>query len=158
MNPQTTPLPGTNKRSFKGLKIFLIVVAVIVLFFVGVFLITNQATKGAVTVSDKLIADLQNNDESAAYSLTSTAFRQTTSDSDLKQLFDRISPTLQGKAKVTAKAFNKTAGHPTQAVIVYAIDTADGTKYVRVSLQDNSPWQVIGFRSSASRLDTSSTE
>ena len=156
MNPNTASVPKNRKLPI-WVKIILIVIVVLVLFFVGVFIFTNLATRNAVKVSDQFVADIQANNETAAYSLTNSGFRQSTSEQQLTDILNQASPALQGKATITAKAINKVSGRPNVAVIVYSVSTSDGTKYIRVVLQDDHPWQVYNFRSSNTRLDANST-
>lgn len=154
--PQATA-PTPQKRHIpKWLIVVGIVVLVIILFFVGLAIITNMAARNAVKVSDSLLSDLQANNESAAYSLTTPAFRNATSGAQLAATLSSLSPLYQGKYHIVGKAINKTSGQPEEAIIVYAVSTANGTKYVRVVLYNNNPWQVQNFRTSPTPLTTAS--
>ena len=158
--PQTTASPVTTAKAKKAprwLKIVGTVLIIVAIALVTLFFIVGQATKNASKVSDKLVADIQSNNETAAYVLTSPNFKQASSQADLTALMNRISPLLQGKAKVIGRSINKASGQPNQAIIVYSVATKAGTKYIRIVLQDNHPWQVYNFRSSDTLLSVSST-
>ncbi len=150
------PAAETKMKNLpKWLKVVLAAVAAFVIFFVVVFFIVGAATKDAVKVSDRLVADIQSKNSSDAYSLVSQAFKDTSSEEDLATTIDDVSPVLQGKAKATEKKVGKNTGSKEQAIIIYTIDTSDGKKYIRVVLQKDSTWQVVNFRSSDTPLDTS---
>jgi predicted PurR-regulated permease PerM len=151
------PVP-VNKKFPKWLKIICIVVVVFVLLIVGVFLISHEATENAVKISNKLVTDIQTDNASAAYSLTTAGFKQTSSQAELTQIIGQISPALQGTYKTTSRSIVKIKNQPDEAIIVYTVKTDAGNKYIRVVLQDNTMWQVLNFRSSNTPLSGSSDD
>jgi predicted PurR-regulated permease PerM len=157
MQPQKPTTQTSAKKIPKWLKVIAVIIVILVLFFLSVFLLANQATKNAVKVSNQLVSDIQTNDTTAAYTLTAPDFQKATSQDQMSQILAGISPALQGTVKVTGKAIRKVSGQPNQATIIYTIQTNGDTKYIRVVLQGNNPWQVLNFRSSDTPLDTSST-
>jgi len=142
------------------LKVVLVLVAVgvvaVVLLIVGLVVLVNDSTANAVKVSDRLVADIQADNAPAAYGLTSPGFRQVATESQLAQVMTRVSPALQGTTGIVDRAIAAATGHPTEAVIVYTVHTSTGTKYIRVVLLDDHPWQVLNFRSSSTPLNTAS--
>jgi len=153
---QTAVTPKT-KRIPTWLKIASVVVVIIILFFVGIFVFVNEATKAPEKVSNEWVADIQTDNSSAAYSLTTSAFRNSTSQEELAEIIGSVSPALQGKTNVIGKAVNSASGQPEEAIIVYTVSTSNGTKYIRVVLyKNNNVWQVQNFRSSNTALNISS--
>ncbi len=163
MNQESpSPAPAADsdarkKRLPKWLKIVGIVVIVILLLIVLLVLLVNLAANNAVNVSNQLVADIQTNNESGAYNLTTSGFKKATSSSQLSSLLNRVSPALQGQTHIVGKAINTVSGQPEEAVIVYSVSTGSGTKYIRVVLYNNHPWQVQNFRTSNRFLSISAT-
>jgi hypothetical protein len=160
--PGYGPLPPVPPKSGMAtwLKVVLItggaVVVLVVLLVVGLVLLVNHTTADAVKVSNQLVADIQTDNPTAAYRLTSPAFRNVTTPTQLAQVIGTVSPALQGNASVSGRAIDASTGHADEAVIVYRVDTDHGTRYIRVVLVDDHPWQVLNFRSSSTPLSTSS--
>lgn len=154
---QREPAKSTaNKRSRKWLKVVGIAVAGFVAVIVGAIIFAYLSTNAPKKISDQFVNYVQSDNSDGAYSLTSSSFRDVTSKDELEQAVKQIGPLLQGEEKVTGRAIRKYSGLPSTAVIVYSIGTSDGTKYIKVELQENSgAWQVLNFRSSENPLDTS---
>lgn len=155
---QNVPNSNKKKKPIWLIILFIIIalIIVIVLFFGAAFLITYQTTKNAETISNQFVSDIQSDNVNAAYNLTSPAFKQVASKSQLSQVFSQVSPILQGSTNVTGRSISKVAGQPDQATIVYSVKTKQGTKYIRVVMQDNHSWQVLNFRSSDYYLSSTS--
>jgi hypothetical protein len=160
INP-TVPQPGyplmpppSTKKSRIVLKVLGgIIILAVVFLIIGIFVL-NQSTKDAEVVSNKFLADIQSNNASAAYGLTTPTFQKIESESKLADLFSQISPDLKGSDSVVGKAVYKTSGSPDEAVLVYKVKISTGTNYIRFVLLDNKPWQVLNFRASSTLLNT----
>jgi predicted PurR-regulated permease PerM len=151
MSPKKRKIP-------KWLKVILIIIVAIVLFFVVVINYVDQSTKNAVKVSNQFISDMQTNNDSAAYSLTSPDFQKVTTSAQLAKALNGVSPYLQGTPTVVYKTINKLSGQPSQSTINYTLQTSKGTKYIQVVLQDNNPWQILNFQSSSTPFATPVTQ
>jgi hypothetical protein len=142
------------------LKVLLVVigagVVIVILLIVALVILFKDTTADAEKVSTQLVADIQRDNVPAAYRLTSPAFRQVTTEAQLSQVMAQVSPDLQGTTGISGRALDASTGRPSEAVIVYTVDTASGTRYIRVVLIDDHPWQVLNFRSSSTPLSTSS--
>lgn len=115
----------------------------------------TTATKEPQKISDQFVNAVQATDSSAAYALTSQSFQQATSSAQLDQVIQRVGPVLVGEEKVSGRAIQKSAGSAQTAVIVYSVQTSNGMKYMRVTLQKNGDaWQVVNFKSDDKPLDT----
>jgi hypothetical protein len=170
-NPQT-PIPGQNtirvtpqETNNKKVPIWLIVLiglgvagfAVLALSVVANYLHVAGETNDAVKVSNQFVADIQSNNANAAYSLTTSAYRQHYSLTSLTQQIKQLSPVLQNKANISAKElyiWSNSSNHPNEAVTVYKIaaKTKSGFAYIRTGVEEGKPWQVGGFDISSSAL------
>jgi len=145
--------PTAKKRFPRWLLIVLAAVAVLIVGIAAITLIVLSATSAASSISDKFMKDVQTNDPQAAYSLTSSQFQSATSESDLADAFDQVSPALQGDFKDTNVKVLTESGS-TQAQVIYEVSTSHGKKYVRITLEKVSgTWQVLNFKSSDSPLE-----
>jgi hypothetical protein len=144
---QAATLPKTKKIP-TWVKILFIVIILLIALVGGLAVIVNNATKNAVKVSNQFVADVQVNNDNAAYGLTAPAFKKADTQGQFTQIISNVYLALQGPVSVTGKTINKTGGQPDQAVIVYSVKTSAGTKYIQTVLQDNTTWQVLAFRSS----------
>lgn len=135
-----------------------VIVAVIALGIaavIGLFVLVGNATKAPVKVGDQLMSEIQANDPDGVYAISSEAFKDATSEERLEAFLDQISPLLQGKVTLVERSINAEAGQEKLAVLVYSIETDDGTKYVKVILQENDgTWQIYRFESSNSKPST----
>lgn len=125
----------------------------IIAFVIIVSLFANQATKGAAKVGDQFVSSIQADKPSEGYGLTAPAFKQATSENSFTNIVDQVSPALQGPVSKGGKGIAKKSGQPDQATLIYTVKTDKGTMYVRIILQDNKPWQVYNFESSATKLE-----
>lgn len=157
VNPgQSSHLSVQKKRIPKWLKIVGIVVLVIIALIVAIVITTTAATKAPQKVSDQFVNEVQAGNANAAYALTSETFKEATSAEQLDDLIQQVGPLLVGEEKVTGRAIQKATGTPQTAVLVYEVETADGTNYMKIQLQKSGDvWQVISFRSDDAPLDTS---
>src|SRR5580704_15301791 len=103
----TSPAPKAKKVP-KWLKIVGIIVVIFVILIIAAIIATEQGTKNAEKVSNQFVSDIQSDNAGGAYSLVTPAFKQTSSQDQLSEVFESVSAALQGTAKVTAKAINKT--------------------------------------------------
>jgi len=170
VTPQTIPTPQPQpviapsqpvaelptKRHFpKWLIVVLSIFAALAIFVVVVSTIAGSATKDAQIISDKFVGDVQSSSSDAAYALTSDAFKKSTTQDQLTSIITSVGPQLQGKFKITGRNIMKSSTIPETAVLVYSVNTTNGTKYIKTELQKNgSVWQIISFKSSDSALDT----
>lgn len=164
VEPQPMPAPmspmpeaAPKKGMPKLLKIALIVGGVFVTLFIGLFVllfvVLANSSKAIIQVSDAAISDIQGNDPSGLYTITTSEFQTATSQDELDAILEKTSPALQGTAKVTTTNVQSINGVE-QAAVVYTISTSGGDRYVKVTLQkDGDAWKILGFRSSATPLD-----
>lgn len=156
---QIAPLPQSSGRNFsKIIKIAAIVIGsfmvIVVLFIVAVFLLVGNKTKDAEKVSNQFVNNLQAGDSDAIYAQTTPSFKKITSSDTNKQFVDTISPAIQGEEKITGRKIQSSAGNKSFTSIVYDIDTAKGTSYLRIVMEkDNDTWKVLNFRASETRLE-----
>ena len=153
--PPTRPTPSPSRPNKSKKKLLVIVAAIItllaILAVVYFFLMNN--TGNASATSDKFVSAIQKDDPEAAYNLTNNDFRQATNKSQVENIFNTVSPALQGKSKIIARKA-ETKNNKSYSAIVYSIETSNGTKYIRVVLQkDKNDWKVVNFRSSESKLE-----
>lgn len=158
---EQSSLSSPNKKKIPKWVIVVGVVATVVIisiiiFFVGISMLVNITTSNAVKVGNQFVSDIQSENSNAAFSLTSSSFRQADNETQLSQIINSVSPALQGTTKIIAKTINATSGTKNIAIIVYSIQTNAGKKYIRVLLQYNKTWQVLNFRSSNTPLSDTS--
>lgn len=151
----------TTASPKKGLpKVAKIIIGVvgglIVLIAIGIFAlfaIVNNGTKPAVEVSDAFVNAVQANDASAAYALTSSAFKASTTEARLTTVINTVSSALTGDEVITGKSLKSTNG-VNQAAIAYSVENSGKTRYIRVVSQEtDGTWQVINFKSSDTVLE-----
>jgi len=142
----------------KWLKITLIVVVVVVAVISVLYYMTASSLTGARKISDKFVADIQTKNVNEAYNLTTSDFKKAASKDQLQEVVDTVAPNLQGTVKTAGSTIKKDNNKRAVAVFVYTITTSNGTKYIRVVLQENDNWQVQNFRSSDTPLDENSTD
>lgn len=144
--PQPPLKPGKKKLPLWA-KILLIafgsVVTLIGVIILGFFIYANSLIAAPMKVSDQFINAVQSNDASSAYNLTTPAFKAVTKEDRLKSIFDKISPELQGKEKVSDKHYRIYNG-VSSATIIYKIPADGDGNYVRISLRkdSNDKWAV----------------
>ena len=161
--PQPGPMPmyptadAPPPRKSNTLKIVLIVIAAcivaMVLLIGGCFLLVNNATKDAQKVSDDFVAAVQAGDGAKAYSYTSPAFREATTQDQLDQLVQELSKLVgKDKASPNGKGINSSTDNGTIAVFTYKL----GPLYFKTQIrdEDDGGWKVMNFRSSRKALDT----
>lgn len=146
---QNTTMPKQHGRRWP--KILSGVVTAFLIFCVLFVVVQNIATKNTVKVSDQFVADIQADNENAAWALTSPAFQKTTSQASFTQAISAISPGLQGTATISSNGKNLVPGG--QAMIVYTISGSSGDKYMKIALKNNKPWQVNAYTTSAMPLN-----
>lgn len=157
--PTTPPALSAPKKGVpKIAKIIIgIVLGLIVLIGIGVialFLIVNAATQAPVKVSNQFFDDLQANQPAAAYELTSTEFKASTTEAQVEDLFTQLSPLTTGTEKVTGKKIESANG-VTQAAVTYSVENGGTTRYARIVLREtNNKWEVINIKTSSTVLDT----
>lgn len=130
----------------------------IVLFIVVVTAIVNSATKDAQKVSDQIVNDIQSRNVGSLYSQASDAFKQAATQEDLTAVVSNAAPALQGDEKVTGKKIAAETGNAKHALFSYSVATSNGTRYMRVILEDdNGTWKLYNFKydDSPISLDTS---
>ncbi len=142
-------------------RIIAIVVGVMVLSLVvligGLFLLVNESTEDAQVVSDEFVTAVQNNDGAKAYSLTSPAFREATTEAQLSELLGTISPLVTKDAvSPSGKAISTSTDSGTIAVFTYTLQgNGRGNVYFKTQIRDEDDgWKVFNFRSSETELDT----
>jgi hypothetical protein len=158
MSPSPTPLSFNSMESPKKrfptwLKVLAIILGVLIVLIVAGIMIALKATAAPQKVSDQFVNDVQANDATAAYALTSDSFKKVTTQAQLTDVVAQVSPTLKGDEKVSGRAVYKYSGTPQTAVLVYSVKTSDGTMYIKTELQKSGDtWQVINFHSSKTPL------
>ena len=151
--PLAAPKKGLPKLAKIIIGIVVGIIALIVIGVVALLLIVNAATKAPLDVSNKFFDDLQANNSSAAYQLTSKEFKQSTTELQLESLFTQLSSYVEGEEKVTAKKIESKNGL-NQAAVAYSVDNNGETRYVRVVLRESdSKWEVINFKTSSTKLE-----
>lgn len=153
-NLTTNGVTPPKKRVPKPLLIIGSIVVVLAAILVIILVTVTGATEAPRKVSDQFVNDIQSSNTSAAYALTSEAFKQATSEEQLDQLVKGLSPVLQGEETITGRVIKKSTSGVQAAALVYSVKTTDGTKYIRVVLQEtNNVWQVTNFRSSNQTIE-----
>jgi hypothetical protein len=156
--PSYTPPP--KQRS--AVKIVLIVVAAafvaMALLIGGCFLLVSESTEDAQKVSDQMIAAIQAGDGAQAWSLAGPTFRGVTTEAELTQLAQGLSPLVaKDKVSPSGKLISASTDSGKIAVFVYEMEPAsgDGEIWFKTQIRDEGgTWQVLSFRSSESELDT----
>ncbi|MGB4758444.1 MAG: hypothetical protein WBP26_00110 [Candidatus Saccharimonadales bacterium] len=149
--PQVSP---AKKRFPTWLKIISIVVVVLVAAAIIVAVVVTGATKAPQKVSDQFVNELQAGNTSAAYALTSESFQEATSEEQLDNIIKQVSPAIRGEEKITERFIGKTLGSPETVVLVYTINTSNGSVYIKTQLQKNDDtWKIINFRSDDDPLE-----
>lgn len=143
-----------KKRIPKWLLIVGGIIVALAAVLAVVFVVVTNATEAPRKVSDQFVNDIQSSNTGAAYALTSKAFQQATTEEQLDQLVKKVGPALQGEETISGRVIKKsTAGVPS-AALVYSVKTTNGTKYMKVVLQEvDNVWQVVNFRSSDQAID-----
>ena len=155
---QSAPATSAPKKGLpKVAKILIGVFAgLIVLAGIGVgalFLVVNSATQAPLNASNKFFDNLQANEPTAAYQLTSDAFKKSVSEDRLTSLFTQVSALMTGEEKITAKKVQSNNGANT-AVVTYSVENGGKTRYARITLKEvDSKWQVYGFKTSESPIE-----
>jgi len=150
--PTATPVaPAPKKGLPKWVVILLSVIGgLVVLGAIAIailFTVLGNALEKPVTVSNQFVDAVQANDPSAAYALTSTAFKDATPESSLKSIINRVSTPLKGDEKMTGKSIKAVNGVNT-AEVNYTVENSGKTYYMQVTLKENDGnWQVQGFSS-----------
>lgn len=153
----TTELPTSSRKRFpKWLKI----VSAVLLFFTIVgaitYFVVMNTTNAPKQISDQFVNSIQSGNTEESYKLTSNAFKEATSIDSLENIINQIRPSLQGEEKTIARSIKASTGNKDTAVIVYKVDTSEGSNYIKVVLQkNNDTWEVLNFRSSDTELDSS---
>jgi hypothetical protein len=151
--PPAAPKKGLPKFAKIIIGVVLGLIALTVIGVVALVLFVNSATQAPVDVSNKFFDNLQANKSEAAYELTSSSFKEATSEANLESLFDQISPFVTGEEKVTGKKIQASNG-TSQAAVTYSVENAGETRYARVVLQKTGDkWEVINFKTSATELE-----
>jgi hypothetical protein len=149
--PATPSAPAAKKRLPKWVIILLSVIGGLVVLggiaiAVLIFVVGGALAK-PLTISTQFVDAVQAQNSSAAYALTSDAFKDATPETSLKSIIDRVGPLLQGEEKVTGQAVKAVNG-VNRAAISYSVDHEGTTYYMLVTLQENDgTWQVQGFQS-----------
>lgn len=153
----TDSQPITKQKGLipKWVKVIGIMLIVFIAVIIIAAVVTTSATKAPQKVSDTFVNNFQASNTKAAYDLTSDSFKTATTQEQLEKLIQRVGPVVQGEEKVIGRSIQKASGKSTTAVILYSVNTSNGTKYIKVGLQKNGDvWQVVNFRSSDNPLDT----
>lgn len=149
--PSTDPAPAPKKRVPKWVIILLSVIGGLVVLgaiaVVVLITVVGNALAKPVEVSNQFVDAVQVNNPSAAYALTSDAFKNITSESSLESVVSRVSAPLNGEEKITKKSVKAVNGVNT-AEVSYTVTNDDKTYYMLVTLKENGgKWQVQGFNS-----------
>ena len=144
------------KKNRGCLKAFLIALALgVIAVVVGGFFIF-KATAGSEKEARKFVEAVVSDDVDAAYALTSTAFRESSSKEDVQAIIDdQLAPVADGNVSNTGRNIVARTGSPTTAVDTYSIEKGDTKLYARVTLQkQGGKWKVVNFQTSAESLST----
>jgi hypothetical protein len=137
---QPAPMPEQpKKRKHPVLRIVVgvvIVLALIIGFFVLTFIHANSEVKDAKVVSDQFVQDMVNGDAQPAYSLTSSAFQQTTPESTLQGIATAVHKNVTGTpTDQNDWNINSTTGQPETATIDYNATGNGGSGLIKMVLQ-----------------------
>jgi hypothetical protein len=145
------PIPKWVQFLVLGIVLF---VALLITLSVFIDQEVDDKTKEAVVVSNQVVNDIQNNDVDAVYAITTSFFQQDATKEQLAEIFNKVSPLLQGNEEIYGKKIQTIKDGKEQATILYKIDTTDGTVYIRVILQnDGTTWKLAGYTSSDTSFD-----
>ncbi|MEO8104903.1 MAG: hypothetical protein ABI602_01025 [Candidatus Saccharibacteria bacterium] len=149
------PAAPAKKHIPTWLKVVGVIAGLFVVILVFAAVTAISATKAPQKVSDQFVNDVQSDNASGAFALTSDSFQKATDQQQLDNLIKQAGPALQGEEKVVGRAIHKTTGIPETAVLVYTVKTTNGTKYIKTELQKSGDvWQIVNFKSSSKSLDT----
>lgn len=137
------------KQKLSKKKKIIIIVGAIIAFIVGLVIFAFVATDAPVNISNKLIANIQAQDATAAYALLSSDAQDVTDSQDFAAAVDQIGPILDGKPKLVSRAIAAETGNHNTATVVYNIAGSDGLDYkFTVKLTENDgKWEVDSFES-----------
>jgi hypothetical protein len=139
------------------LKAIAAIIVVVVLVAVGNHLRIYYSTKSALQDSNLFVKDIQTDNGSAAYGLTTGSFQKSYSKAVIVAAVTSLSPALQGKTQLETRALKTVKNQPEQVVIIYTVKATAGLRYIQVVLQANRPWRVINFNASSLPLNASNT-
>ncbi len=131
------------KRILIGVVIVFVLLAALV---AGTLLIGSQQIRAAKKVSDEFVLDMDTNNASAAYSLTTPSFQKITTEANLANTAQQIQQHINGQPTETSWHITNQTGQPQSAVITY---TSNGTNPVPISItlqKINGSWLILNFK------------
>ena len=137
--------------------IIIVVVLVVVLVGVGNHLRIYYSTKSALQDSNLFVKDIQTDNGSAAYGLTTGSFQKSYTKAQVVAAIASLSPALQCKTQLVTRTLKTVKNQPEQVVIIYTVKATAGLRYIQVVLQSARPWRVINFNASSRPLNASQT-
>lgn len=138
-----------SKEKWSLKKMLTVIGGSIVLFIIALITIVTISTSAPVKVSDELVANIQANNATAAYSLLSDDAKATISADNFKTTIEQVSPILTGKPDLQSKEINANSNNTTSSKVIYKITGSDGITYkFTVNLVEvNKEWKVLNFES-----------
>ena len=158
--------PATPSSSFhvelniktSWLKAIVAIIVVVVLVAVGNHVRIYYSTKSALQVSNQFVKDIQQDNGSAAYGLTTSSFQKSYTKAVAVAAVTSLSPALQGKTQLVTRTLKTVKNQPEQVVIIYTVKATAGLRYMQVVLQSARPWRVINFNASSLPLTVNTAE
>ena len=143
----SSPIETPKKRKPRVLKILLgVVIVFVVLAGIGFLTFThaNSQVKGAEVVGNQFMFDMVNDNATAAYQLTSSAFQQNIPESKVAQTVSQIR-TYITNYQSTPSSWNiiNSTGQPETAKLSYSVRGSLGASTITLTLQKiNGQWYV----------------
>lgn len=151
--------PGKKKSTGKKILLIGAILVTISISFVAamfVYLRMQEASlPDAVTVSDRMITAMVDQDAKTGYTLVSEQFKNETSEDELQLIFEQVGPLLGSPSDSVASEIQKSNDGTSRAVVLYeSSGNEDATYYVRVVLEKTSDdWRIINFRTDDEPLE-----
>ncbi len=137
-------------------KILIGIITLIGTVLITVFVSATIATNAPKKISDQFVNNLQDGDISAAYTLTSSKFKESTPESELQNLSSSNRNLISGTEKITKKSIFKRSGSPSYAVVHYSVNGSnEKVGYLKVQLQkEGNDWKVMNLRISPNPIES----
>ena len=139
---ETPPKKHQVRRIVIGVIIVLLAIPLII---AGTLLIGSQQIKAAKKVSDTFVQDIDTNNVSAAYSLTTPTFQQTTTEAQLASLAQGVQQHITGQPVENSWKITNQTGQPQSAVITYSTNGTNPSPIIVTLQKINGNWLVLNY-------------
>ena len=150
--PTSSIVPAPKKKFPTWLKVLLGIIAAFAILGAAIIIFVTMAAAAPEKVSNQGMDNIQAGNTSEFYSMTSAAFKENTSESQLTSIFAGISDPLKGEEKIVGKYVGTSNGQ-NSASFVYQVEN-DGDKFIRITLVEvDGEWKINGFLTSETKLE-----